>query len=494
MAFRMLLVHAYALLQLYVLAIRSTVTFRALRYMFLVGAISCLPAAIILASLASHYFAYSPRLPLIKAAIEEVVKILPALYLLWRTRIGASSSPVDGLIYCAAAGAGFGFGEDAIHMIENASIAYTPYTTVWSALSSWLPGGWANGELWFPGHLALAALSGVGIGVGRRLFASRALRALAVLVTLGWSVFVHAQFNAEISRAPASFASFTFFTLNGGGHYVGAFVFAALLLLILADERIIRPRAARESGLAAPSVFADIAACVDSLGSGLRALGRVRRMQRWREERLQLQWELSHLTPQSRDRLMTQISDVSEQEQRGTAADERPGQLGFWSPRSYGPLWNAYRIAVLPVMAYGFWLVFISPEHAHASTQQIAGSALVEALGWLGLALMFFRFGYFVRSRKSLATPADSSELAVVNCQAILMWSGFITCLATFKDLYDAGTLPYPLRADAHAKAAQAKACLGTKGFDDGAITTQSPVHTVPKRESGEASLTDDRP
>lgn len=56
MAFRIFLMHAYGLLQLYVVAFRSTVSLRALWHLFLVGALTCVPIAIVAESIFRHYF------------------------------------------------------------------------------------------------------------------------------------------------------------------------------------------------------------------------------------------------------------------------------------------------------------------------------------------------------------------------------------------------------------------------------------------------------
>src|SRR6201999_2453579 len=149
----------------------------------------------------------------------ESLKILPVIYLLFWTRAGASIGLLDGMLCAAAIGCGFGFAEDAIYTIEHTALSADMgvFDSVGSVLTTWLPGGWAGGaNSWFAGHMAVSALTGVGVGAARRLFVSRVPRAALVTLFVGWAFLLHAGFDAQ--PGAQSILGFLFYTVSGGGN------------------------------------------------------------------------------------------------------------------------------------------------------------------------------------------------------------------------------------------------------------------------------------
>lgn len=424
------------------------------------------------------------------AGIEELAKALPVLYLMFRTRVGMAASPLDGLLYGAAAGAGFGFGEDAIYMVENASIYYVrSETSVASILLAWLPGGWANGYTWFPGHMVLTAVVGAGVGLGRRLSASWKVRIALAAVALGWTTFIHANVNIPADPSVSSLSNFLFYQFNGGGRYL-PFMLAVLIFVLLGIDELHIRKISRADGMHGPSIFSDAALIVEGFGKGWRHVVRLRARQRCEEELIQLHWEIEHLRPPhaqvASDEIVATEKRLREAEPplRQTSAAQ-----SFWSFKGLDSWGVIYRVAAMLVMAYGFWLVFLSPSVEHRTAVAFSQTAVVTMVSIVGQMLMFWRFGSFLLREKDPADPSGASALTVLRCQSILIWSGCLTCLVALKDFYDAGTLPYPLRADVSAKYAQLRACYGGSTVPKTTPGFESPVFALASDPNGKFGM-----
>jgi len=154
----------------------------------------------------------------------------------------------------------------------------------------------------------------------------------------------------------------------------------------------------------------------------------------------------------------------------------RSALSGFWSFKGLSTWEIVYRIAAIVVMTYGFWLVFLSPFFEHRKAVAFSQTTAITIVSIIGQMLMFWRFVSYLRLRRNLVDPSGSSALAVLRCQTMLMWSGFLTCLVAFKDFYDARTLPYPLRADVSEKYAQLRSCYGASTVPKTTPDFESPV------------------
>ncbi|MGH7770067.1 MAG: PrsW family glutamic-type intramembrane protease, partial [Candidatus Binatia bacterium] len=179
---------------------------------------------------------------------EELVKILPILWILWRERGGRAHTfgVTDLLVLATASGVGFG-------LVEEAFIRHNE--------------GWAKGLWWLPtsemirtpdgaklivGHGVWTGLAGLGLGFALLLRRPRAIMALVAVSGLLWSAIDHTATNYGATHRDALANGLGFIT---GAGWVTAYLFllgvgAAILLDLyvaitnhrrLAEARLPRP-------------------------------------------------------------------------------------------------------------------------------------------------------------------------------------------------------------------------------------------------------------
>ena len=178
-----------------------TVSIRQLTSMFLLGGFT-MSLAWVFASSIPH----TPGRAFIVPPMEELLKIAPVLFLLWRGRNSTTRmfGITDVMLLAAASGAGFGMVEDA----------YIRHHSGWPTQLDWLPLTEITGGRLIAGHAIWTTLAGVTLGFAL-LFRSR----LKMAVALGasgfiWSAFDHIANNYGVGQR-GFFANF----LNGiAGH------------------------------------------------------------------------------------------------------------------------------------------------------------------------------------------------------------------------------------------------------------------------------------
>ncbi len=165
-------------------SLTRTVSLRILLMLFLTGAFLMgvmLVAGIFLAPLGDQASG------LFGPLLEEILKIAPVVYLLWRWRaretwwLGAT----DVLLMAAVSGAGFGLVEDA-HIRAKFG---------WPDQISWLPVTEIIGGRVIPGHAIWTTIAGAGIGLALML---RHLRPAAIALAVGgfaWAALDHVTNN-----------------------------------------------------------------------------------------------------------------------------------------------------------------------------------------------------------------------------------------------------------------------------------------------------------
>jgi RsiW-degrading membrane proteinase PrsW (M82 family) len=298
MTYMVFFVQCYVVLQLYVVALRKSTTLTVVALLFLVGAFGSAPVALAVEEVFRYHFGLSA---VAAATIEEIVKLAPAYYLLFRTPAGMSASVLDGMLFGAAVGGGFGFTEHAIYMIENArppsNLTYEPLFTI---LFTWLPGGWPNGAVWFPGHAVISAMAGLGLGVGRRLCHTRHLRIGIPVAFLLWAILLHADFNDPPASSSWGVGSILFRGMSGSGTYISGFLLLAIIVVLIVEEaRIVSAfdpgKAAALPELARPKgVFSDLGVLAPSLRHGWQDGRLAFRLLRHKAELVQYAWESAH--------------------------------------------------------------------------------------------------------------------------------------------------------------------------------------------------------
>lgn len=478
MTFRILFMYAYGLAQLYVVCLRRTVTPSVMAYLFLVGALTCIPVTYFTQSLLSHYFAQSATMKVVHSGVEEVIKVLPLLYLFFRTRVGQYAGLLDGILCGAALGAGFGFAEDTIYAIENAALP-APYPSWAGIVFSWLPGGWNRYGAFFPGHAVLGALAGGGIAAARRFAMPLAVRVLVCAVAIGWAVLLHAAFNTPDALWPWV-VKYVFGWLNGSGAYAKYYVMAAIVIFLIVEEcaqaRWSRDRrvndfapAVRPAGL-----FSELSAWFAALANGWQPALKSARVLRLKRELFNLDTgggpEAARLAQIRRVELEAAAAPVTAKPWMG-AARRMQGAITLRPVQDFIYFW-----LLLVVMAMGFYLVFISPFLAHATAQQIGRTTTFLAIGALGQVLVAWRcIDYLLRRRPEPGPGTDAGVKHVA--RYLLAWGGLITNAIAWKSLYDGRSFPYPFRpADVEATVNQYRYCYGAVPASASAGPLTSPI------------------
>lgn len=456
MAFEVVFLHLYALLQLYVVSLRGSVSYRALLYLVLVGALACAPAAVASEYIVDAYFPSSAIHSGLLAAMEEIAKAAPVVYLLFRTRIGASASLVDGVLYGAAVGAGFGIAEDLLYTLETVSLpaSFTDHSLT-AVITTWLPGGWGYTGNWFPGHLVTAALMGAFFIVGRRLLTSKTQRGVVVFAGLATSVFLHSCFNSPPDREASKLSSFLYYQLAGAGMHVRWVLLAIVIVLILIHERVIRASAG-----AGNSIFSDVANLVDGLGKGRETFATRRGILARNTEQTNLAWE-SKITGKT----VATPETASETELPGAGTFFDWGGLPFSA--------KLYRGLSAAVLLFGAGVVLLSPFFPHNEFQDFSNTKFVLCFGLVAQGLLVWRLIYYLRTKNTGAAAPDS---LADECRVILTWAGALFAISAWKQLYDLRALPYPLhaggsghgglpvRADVHQNDGNLNGCLRGTG------------------------------
>src|ERR1700674_4079599 len=155
-----------------------TVSIRQLASMFLLGGFT-----MSLAYVFARSMPHTPGRAFLAPPMEELLKIAPVLFLLWRGRNSTTRTfgITDVMLLAAASGAGFGMVEDA----------YIRHNSGWPAQLDWLPLTELTGGRLIAGHAIWTTLAGITLG-SALLLRSRAKLAVGLGASgLAWSALDH---------------------------------------------------------------------------------------------------------------------------------------------------------------------------------------------------------------------------------------------------------------------------------------------------------------
>jgi len=161
--------------------------------------------------------------------VEEVLKILPVLWILWRERKGRAQTlgVSDLLLIAVACGAGFGLVEEA----------FIRHNEGWSRPLWWLPTsevirGPDRTQL-IAGHGAWTGLAGLTLGFALLLRRPRTLMTIFAISGLQWSAIDHAGTNYGNSYRDSLGATLRF--VNGDGWFTAYLFFVGVVAAIFLD-------------------------------------------------------------------------------------------------------------------------------------------------------------------------------------------------------------------------------------------------------------------
>ncbi len=161
--------------------------------------------------------------------VEEVIKLLPVLWILWRERNGRAQTlgVTDVLLIAAACGVGFGLVEDA----------FIRHNEGWSRPLWWLP----TSEIihrpevtqLIAGHGAWTGLAGLTLGLALILRRPRTLMTIVSISGLAWSAIDHTGTNYGNSHHDALGAALRF--VNGDGWFTAYLFLVGVVAAIFFD-------------------------------------------------------------------------------------------------------------------------------------------------------------------------------------------------------------------------------------------------------------------
>ncbi len=177
--------------------------------------------------------------------VEETVKLLPLLLLLFLSRRVRSFSLTDYLLVGAATGTGFDFLEEVVRTWSTQQqtggllgFLYEAFDTtelVWE-IDTLFPGYFRNGDVISPGHHVWTAFVALGIGMAHRLRQRWGRKAFLLPGFLFlWAIFDHGAYNASLDGLSPAVELLYF--LSGYGHFFKWGFVVALIVAVLWDFR-----------------------------------------------------------------------------------------------------------------------------------------------------------------------------------------------------------------------------------------------------------------
>ena len=441
MAFKILFIELYALLQLYLISIRSTVAWRALGLTALVGAFTGVFTATAFSAFASHYWPNAA--PYLLPIIEEGAKAALLVLLIWSAGVGKGLGILDFMLYGAAIGAGLAFAEGAIYTMEWAKGSLAPSIaagqSIKSILLSWLPGGWTSGTVVFSGHLALAAVSGLGIGIAQKTRGHPALRWGVALLVIAWVSLLHISFNSQPDPKLHPIRTYLFLQ-SGSGGIVPRVLFLGIIGALIYESYVVRRLMPDAQRLAAVPFL-----LLSSLRQGWRHLVRTRAVLRHRFELENYRRSAGVIGKASAD-VSVQLLEQRLAGEEAVASSKAPGVSSFQPPSLQAPPSTWVRRAVLGfMMVFAFWLIFIAPFRDHNKVVEFVRGRTFFWMGIFCQAVIVVALVNAWRHRERFRSGGDAAELLGNRARLVLAWTGAAICLSAWKRLYDHRQFPYPL-------------------------------------------------
>jgi RsiW-degrading membrane proteinase PrsW (M82 family) len=215
-------------------SLTRTVSLRLLGWLILMGGVT-MAVAYLGGSLFSAFISNPDALirNLVIPPMEEILKLAPVLFIVWRRRRSATWSfgATDLLLMGAAAGLGFGIVEDAY--VRNSRFG-------WPGEIGLLPITELTGGTLVVGHAIWTAVAGATVGLGLMVRHRRRLAILVGISGIAWTTLDHIRTNtAPTGRDSASAVNSILTTITADG-WLSLWIFVALVVAtILVDAAIL---------------------------------------------------------------------------------------------------------------------------------------------------------------------------------------------------------------------------------------------------------------
>jgi RsiW-degrading membrane proteinase PrsW (M82 family) len=227
-------------------SVTRTASLRLLGWLVLMGAAAM--AVSYLGGALFSVFVKSPTAPIrdfVIPPMEEILKLAPVLFIVWRWRRTGSWSfgATDLLLMGAASGLGFGIVEDAYvrHSRDGwaGQIALLPITEI------------ISGRL-IVGHAIWTAIAGAMVGLGLLLRHRPRLAMLIGISGIAWTTLDHIRTNAAPTGRDSPSAISNFLSTITANGWLSLWIFLALVVATIAIDAYIVRQFPRLPGLSAP--------------------------------------------------------------------------------------------------------------------------------------------------------------------------------------------------------------------------------------------------
>ena len=388
--------------QVWLLSRNKTVSLREVVHMFLYGAVAAFFGAYVLQS-AAGWVIDPARLPFTAGpVIEEVLKILLLIFVLYRGGRGKSFAISDGLLLGVAAGAGFGFMENTLRVHElglERVLGFFDHFTLAAlpkVLISWLPR--EADPLVAPGlrtyynvgHAWWTALVGSAAGFAYTLGRAKRWTLVVPLLALLWVILDHGLLNYVRSgpfgtlETPPAVLDW-FMTAYGRGWGLLVVITAALAAQLILDELKMRKGLAGKTkvllaGEKQRSFWGEIWLSITGLSQGWKAW-----LARLRFFRLRRQLAIA-----SANGLETGEIEAAMEKAQQPAALPR-----LWRWREWNMKQRVYAVISAVVLVYVAWLLLFSGYLSPKPFRAVMGSPVLIVFGAAGVILIVWRLWSF---------------------------------------------------------------------------------------------------
>ncbi len=414
-----LLYHAWLLFQLNLVSRNKTVSLKELIHVFAVGATTAVLGNLLIQGLAVRFLGSDLVYYTVGPVVEEVLKIAFVIFLLFFTKLGKTTGVGDSILLAAAAGAGYGFTEDAMRAVGfglaymiNGFPAYD-LKNVFQLLTIWLPGERSVGTItsyvgqFVPGHLMWTALVGFGVGVARKFGKKNALAYLVPVGLLLWVIVDHSLVNNS-----DTWLSF-FYSWYGKGIGIRYALTLGIIIALVLDEILINRHLPKDEKLLLPgekkrSLLGEFKQTLVNLLFGMKhwfAMTdylRVRRQLAFAVAENQETVDLKERLQVRRDYAIAAVRFADTRVHIPSALCEvwQGPPLTFARLNPTQKLLSIVAFGLLLTQLYNMWLFLFSVYLPRGLARAIANSPFTYLVGFIGFAVVIYQIIAYYRNKQ----------------------------------------------------------------------------------------------
>lgn len=427
-----LLYQVWLLFQINLVSRNKTVRWKELLNIFAVGASAAVLGNLLIQGLAVRYMGSDLVYYTVGPVAEEVLKISFVVFLLFFTRLGKTTGVSDAVLMAAAAGAGYGFTEDAVRAI---GLGFTSMIEAFPAydvrnfaqlLTSWLPSERSIGTImdyeyigrFVAGHLMWTALVGFGVGVARKFGKKNAWAYCAPLALLFWVIVDHSLVNQ-----PDSWLGFLY-PLYGKGAGIRYALTLAIFAALILDEMKVNRNLPPEKILLLPgeknrSVSGELVQSMTHWTFGtnhwhsLIGYFHLRRQLAFASEENPDSSDIREIVKIRRDHVIASVRIGNQQEHIPASFREiwQGPPLVFTRLNTNQKILSVVAFGLLLTQLYSLWLFLFSVYLPRSLSYAIANSSLTFFTGLIGYLVVLYQMISYYRTGQSQPKDQENNRI-----------------------------------------------------------------------------------